>query len=40
MKAPEDDGWITEKAKAGDRGAFGDERRGMASPPHLRVQTE
>lgn len=36
MNAPVCDGWITEKAEAGERGQFGDKSRVMASPPHLR----
>lgn len=35
VKVPVCDGWITEKAEAGDR-EFGDKSRVMASPPHLR----
>lgn len=40
VNAPVYDGWITEKAEAGERGEFGDKGRVMASLPHLRVKTE
>lgn len=40
VNAPVYDGWITEKAKAGERGEFGDKGRVMVSLPHLRVKTE
>lgn len=40
VNAPVYDGWITEKAEAGERGEFGDKSRVMVSLPHLRVNTE